>query len=131
MITLATLQDEMVDGQRRAAGRQIRKIVAICCDNYNLVRAEGTDPARLVGKQFFGKLAHLGPFVESDFDDARRQMIDFFRRFSGEQVGDLTWAEIDKQFDVPKRRSVSSAVLLLYDALKEKGWKDTKEKESD
>ena len=79
MITLATLQDKMVDGQRRAAGRQIRRIRAICCDNYNIVLAEGSNPTALVGKQFFGKLAHLGPFVEGEFDGnhARRQRLTF------------------------------------------------------
>ena len=54
MITLATLKDEMVEGKRRAAGRQIRKIIAICLDNYNIVLAEGIDPAKLVGRRFVG-----------------------------------------------------------------------------
>ncbi|MHA2279706.1 MAG: hypothetical protein ACXAC5_02265 [Promethearchaeota archaeon] len=133
MITLATLSDEQVDGQRRAKGRKIRKIVAICLDNYNLVLAEGVDPDNLVGKQFFGRLEHLGqalPEYGLDPEHARRQMIDFFARFSGEQVGDLSWVELNARFQVSKRRRDASAILLLYDALKERGWKDKGVKEA-
>ena len=51
-------------------------------------------------------------------------MIDFFTRFSGDSVGDLSWAEMDAQFNVAKRRKDSSAILLLYDELKKRGWSD-------
>ncbi len=127
MITLTTLTDEMVDGQGRAAGRKLRRIVAICLDNFNVVLAEGSSPTKLTGKRFFGKLTHLGNGVKEyglDAEHARTQMIDFFTRFSGEQVGDLSWAELDEKFHIAERRKDSSAILVLYDKLKKGGWED-------
>lgn len=132
MITLATLSDKQVDGQRRAKGKKIRRIVAICLDNYNIVLAEGANPDNLVGKQFFGRLEHLAEALAGyglDQEHARRQMIGFFTEFSEEEVDNLSWAQMNERFEVSKRRMDSSAILLLYDALKKKGWKDREVRE--
>jgi hypothetical protein len=129
MITMAILKDEVVDGQRRAKGKKIRKIVAICIDNYNIMIAEGIDPSKLVGKKFYGKMVHLGDGIAEygglDEEYARTQMIDFFERFSGNPVDQtLDWEGMSAEFKVFKRRPDASAILLAYDQLKEKGWKD-------
>lgn len=128
MITLATLRDEMVEGQRRAAGKQIRRLVIICLDNYNLVIAEGSDPANPQGKHFFGNLTHLAIGLTADYAElveiARKGILDFFEKYSGETVGDLSWAEMDKRFEVGKRTKDSSGKLKLYPDLRERGWSD-------
>lgn len=128
MITLATLQDEMVDGQRRAAGKKIRKIVIIGLDNYNVVIAEGSDPANPVGKKFFANLDQLSRGLADyglDIEFARKQMLVFFKKYAGEEpVGDLTWLEMDKRFQVGKRCTDSTGRLQIYPDLKERGWAD-------
>ena len=127
MITLAILSDKQVPGQRRAAGKIIRKIIAICVDNFNYVLAEGSDPAKLVGKKFVGNAVHLASTIEQyglDVEYARKQMLEFWKRFSGAEVGNLSWAEMGEKFEMSKRRTDSSAVFILYDELKEKGWTD-------
>jgi hypothetical protein len=130
MIILATLTDEMVEGQRKAAGKQIRKITAVCLDNYNIVLAEGADPTKLSGKKFACKLTHLAKSIETygcDVENARIQMIDFFKRYTGKPVdSEMTWAEMDEQFHLSKRSNDSSGKLAAYNELKEKGWKDEK-----
>lgn len=128
MIILATLKDEVVDGRGRAAGKRIRKIVVIGLDNYNVVIAEGSDPANPVGKRFFAKLTHLSNgLVEYglDTEHARKQMIAFFKRYSGEEsLGDLSWAEMDERFKVGRRCTDSSGKLQFYVNLKKRGWTD-------
>lgn len=133
MITLATLKDEMIEGQRRAAGKQIRRIVIIGLDNYNILIAEGSDPANPVGKQFYAKLVHLAKgLAEYGLEEcARKKMLAFFERYSGAPVGDLSWAEMDKRFEVGKRCTDSSGKLRLYSDLKARGWKDDDEKASE
>jgi hypothetical protein len=131
VITIATLSDEMIEGQRRAKGRKIRKIVAICVDNYNIMVADGSDPEKLVGRGFVGKLAHLPNCLKDygfdDVDFARKQLIQFFEQFTGSSVDDLTWKQMDVQFKVPKRRNDSSGILELYDVLKQRGWTEAGE----
>lgn len=112
MITLATLQDEMVEGQRSAAGKMLRKIVIIGLDAYNISIAEGSNPANAVGKKFFGKLTHLADGLAEyglDAEYARKQMLAFFK-----EQDDLTWAEIDEKFHVGKRCNDSTGKLQLY-----------------
>ena len=134
MITIATLADEMVEGQRRAKGRKIRKIVAVCVDNFNILVADGSDPDSLFGRKFVGKLAHLAHCLKDygfeDVDYARKKLIEFFEKFSGVALGDLSWEELDKKFSVPKRRSDASGILELYDALRAKGCGDSDESET-
>lgn len=123
MITLATLQDEMVEGQRRAAGKMIRKIVIIGLDNYNIVIAEGSDPENPVGKKFFGRLTHLADGLAEyglDVEYARKQILAFFK-----EQDDLTWAEIDEKFHVGKRCNDSSGKLQLYVDLQAKDGAET------
>lgn len=128
MIILATLQDGMVDGQRRAAGKRIRKIVIIGLDNYNIVIAEGSDPATPVGKKFFCKLVHLEGCLMVEYPElveiARKGMLAFFERHTETPVENLSWAEMDQRFKPGERIDDSSGKLKLYFALKEKGWKD-------
>ena len=127
MIVIATLKDEMVDGQRRASGRKIRKMVAICVDSFNLVLAEGSDPEKLVGQKFVHNLVLLARIIEEyglDVEYARRQMIAFFQDFCGDPVGDLSWSEMDARFKVSKRRTDASGILVLHDQLKGKGRRD-------
>ncbi len=133
MITLATLKDEMVEGRCRAAGKKIRKLVIIALDNYNILIAEGSDPANPVGKHFYCKLAHMAKgLAEYGLEAcARKKMLAFFERYSGESLGDLSWAEMDKRFEVGKRCTDSTGRLQLYPDLKAKGWKDDEAKAAD
>jgi hypothetical protein len=128
MITLAILSDKEHKSQRgRSAGKPIRKVVAICIDSLNVVLAGGNGTT-LAGKKYAGRLAHLVAHFEEygvDEEHARLQMIDFFTRFSGEPVDDLSWAEMDERFEVSKRRDRSSTgILVLYDQLRDRGWAD-------
>ena len=125
MITLATLKDETVDGQRRAKGKKLRRLTAVCLDNYNILLAEGADPAKLSGQRFFGTLVHLANGLKEyglDVEHARLQMLEFFKRYLGDQVGDLTWAQMDECFI--KRSADTSGRLALYEELKNRGWKE-------
>jgi len=124
MITLATLSDQMVEGKRRAAGRQLRKIEAICIDNYNIVLAEGSDPAKLIGQKFFANFTHLAEYLETPDDEIRQKMSKFFAEFYEQPYEDLTWMEMDKRFKVSEREK-DGAKLSLYLKLKEQGREDS------
>lgn len=125
MITLATLKDEMVDGQRRALGKKVRRITAICLDSYNVVLAEGVDPTKLTCQRFYGSLIHLANGLKKyglDVEHARLQMLEFLKRYLGDQVGDLTWAQMEECFSVTKR--LTDGRMALYEELKNRGWKE-------
>ncbi len=118
MIPLATLQDRMVPGQRKAKGKMVRQIITICVDNYNILIAKNG-----VGDRFFGRLAHLYKFLpelDIDVEAARRLLLDFFDEFAGESVGDLSWAEMDDRFLTPQRVKGSTGFLTLTAEIKKK-----------
>ncbi len=118
MIILAVLSDKMVDGERKAKGRQVREVIDICVDNFNILIAKNG-----VGQKFFGKLAHLHTSLSGfgiDVEAARRLLLDFFDDFAGSSVGDLSWAEMDDRFLTPQRVKDSSGHLALTAAIKKK-----------
>lgn len=133
MITLAILKDELVDGQRRAAGRKIRKIVIVGVDNYNVAIAEGADESHLAGKKFAGRLGQLSRFLPEwgiDPEHAKAVVNAAFARLTGEEVNGLSWEELDKRFSISERTTDSSGRLKLYGRLKEAGWKDDEKAEA-
>lgn len=136
MIVLATLKDEMVAGLRRAAGKQIRKIIIVGLDNYNIVIAEGSDPANPVGKKFFGKLTHLGACLAAEYAElteiARQGVLAFFEGSTQTTVGKgMTWAEMDDHFNPGKRCSDSSGKLQLYVDLRQGDADDDNDSEAE
>lgn len=123
MIPLVTLADEELTVSRgRYAGRKTRQRTVIAVDKYNITIAVGGDT--LLGKKFVGRLEHLPGCLEElglDEEDARKKTIDFFREFKGAEISDdITWIELDKEFQVAKRTEKSDGVLDLYHQLKAK-----------
>jgi len=131
---MVVLQDEVVKGQRRAAGKNIRRKTAICLDNYNIVLAIGTGDVGaepiMMGKKFVGRLAHL-PRILAEFGlnekSARDQMFDFLSGIATPPTKKLGWKGMDKHFEIPQRTDDSTGRLAWYDKLKQAGLMDSED----
>ena len=125
MIILATLKDEVVEGQSRAAGKQLRQRVVFSVDHYNLVLAVASGSSPLMGKYFTPKLRMMEPVFADNGLDIKAVTIQIrevlCKLFGAEDKGQ-TLAEMDEEFALSSRTADSTGDLVLYRTLKEKGW---------
>lgn len=124
MIEIATILDETRAGQRRAAGRMIRRKILIAVDRFNIVLAESTDDGNPIGRKFMPRLASLAQILPEfgvDLQKAEKALSDGFEQLFGDPIKQTTLAGLDEQFKVSKRTDNSTGELLLYRHLKEMG----------
>ena len=102
--------------------------IVIGHDKFSIAIAEGNSPETVTGKKFSLTLDQLSRVIEAygglDVEYARKQMLAFFAKFTGEPVGDLSWKEMDKKFCISARDPKDRESAVIYHQLVEKGYND-------
>lgn len=131
MIILAVIQDKVVDGKKKAAGRKLRRRVALGVYRFGWAIATSTgDKGVFTGQTFPSKLAwaarDIPEFCEGVSPEDFRAMMQkaLCTAFDREVEGDLTLEELDAEFGTTERTADSSGELLLYKKMREKWVKD-------
>lgn len=131
MIIIAVIQDELVEGQRKAKGRQIRKRVAIGAYRYGWSVATSTGNAGVfIGQIFPAKLEWMARSIPEYCDNVSsedfRGMMQKSLCVACERVieGNLTLGQLDDEFSTTKRAPGSTGELLLYKQMRDRWARD-------
>lgn len=130
MITLATISDQMRDGERRAAGRKVRHVIAVCVDNYNIVLAEKTGDNPLQGRKYFHNLTGMAKLLR-EFGCDDEEILHGLRKGLARldsAAKKMSIEEMDQHFRISERTDDSSGKLSLYNRLKKAGFTDDEDK---
>jgi len=137
MIIIAVIEDKVVEGQRQAAGKMLRKRVAIAAYPHGLAIATVMGESDVfIGQKYPHKLSAFPSFI-AEYSD---MTVEDFRRMA--QTGlctaferkldkDLTLEELDVEFAMTKRTPNSTGELQLYRTLQEKWAKNKDADEGD
>jgi len=120
MIHLALIKDELVDGQRRAAGKKIRHCSVLAVDRYNVVLANSIGSAPMQGKFFLANFQHLlNEMSSEDIEVVTPQLQEYFGNLYKCDLSNLTIEEMNSKLNLSQRNKTGA--MELYLAIKSQG----------
>jgi len=120
MILICTLKEEKVDGKRRAKGKKLFIKHVLAFDRYNVVLAIQRG-STIQGDKYFADISQLFRYLsDQNFDTEKIKSIisKNMNRIFGTNFKPRTFEDIDKKFEIGKRRAGSGGDLTIYHRLK-------------
>jgi len=123
MFILCVVRDETREGQRKAAGKQVRYRVGIGVDKFNLNVCDST-AEQFVGRKFTPRFVWIARILKDfsvDIEHARCTLRDALNHiFNAKLPDEVTFEQMDEQFHPGRCTDDSSGELKFYRRLKAK-----------
>ena len=116
MIELVTIKDELIEGQRKAAGRQLHSREVIAIDRHNVLIATSKGGSPLIGTMFHANFTQIAKRIESsNIESATLALRKYFETLFDCDLSGQSIAEMEQTLKLGSR---TMGVLDLFTKIK-------------